>query len=192
MTAPLVLASTSRYRRELLGRLNLPFEPDRPEVDESALPGESPAQLATRLAEAKARAVAGRHPGAWVIGSDQVADRDGLALGKPGDRDTALAQLLAASGRSVHFHTAWCLLGPQQQRVAGHDLTEVQFRRLESEEILRYLDTEQPYDCAGSFKCEGLGIVLFEAIQTRDPTALVGLPLIALSQALRVAGYRLP
>ncbi|WP_146910086.1 Maf family protein [Arenimonas daejeonensis] len=189
---PLILASTSRYRRELLGRLGLAFDTDRPEVDEAALHGETPAGLATRLAEAKARAVAVRHPGAWIIGSDQVADRDGQLLGKPGDRDAALAQLLAASGRSVRFHTAWCLLGPEGQRLAGQDLTEVRFRELERDGILRYLEIEQPYDCAGSFKCEGLGIVLFEAIHSQDPTALVGLPLIALSQALRVAGFRLP
>ena len=192
MTAPLVLASTSRYRRELLARLGLAFATDRPDVDETALPGEAPAALASRLAEAKARAVAARHPGAWVIGSDQVADRDGQPLGKPGERDTALAQLLAASGRSVRFHTAWCLLGPQQVMLPGLDLTEVRFRPLERDQIERYLDAEQPYDCAGSFKCEGLGIVLFEAINSQDPTALVGLPLIGLSQALRSAGYRLP
>jgi len=190
--SPLVLASTSRYRRELLARLGLPFEVDRPEVDESPRPGEPPAELAVRLAEAKALAVAARHPAAWVIGSDQVADRDGLPLGKPGDRDTALAQLLAASGRSVRFHTAFCLAGPDGRRLAGLDLTEVRFRPLERDGILRYLDAEQPYDCAGSFKCEGLGIVLFEAIQSRDPTALVGLPLITLSAALREAGFRLP
>lgn len=190
--SPLVLASTSRYRRELLARLGLPFEVDRPEVDESPRPGEPPAELAVRLAEAKALAVAARHPAAWVIGSDQVAERDGLPLGKPGDRDTALAQLLAASGRSVRFHTAFCLAGPDGRRLAGLDLTEVRFRPLERDGILRYLDAEQPYDCAGSFKCEGLGIVLFEAIQSRDPTALVGLPLITLSAALREAGFRLP
>lgn len=190
--SPLILASTSRYRRELLGRLGLAFDTDRPEADETALPGEPPAGLAARLAEAKARAVAARHPDAWIIGSDQVADRDGQPLGKPGDRDTALVQLLAASGRGVRFHTAWCLLGPEGQVLAGQDLTEVRFRQLQREEILRYLDAEQPYDCAGSFKCEGLGIVLFEAIRSQDPTALVGLPLIALSQALRVAGFRLP
>lgn len=189
---PLVLASTSRYRRELLGRLGLPFEVDRPEVDESPLPGEAPAALARRLAEAKARAVAQRHPGAWVIGSDQVADRDGRPLGKPGNRETALAQLLAASGRSLRFHTALCLLQAGGPAHAAQDLTEVSFRALAREEILRYLDAEQPYDCAGGFKCEGLGIVLFEAIRSEDPTALVGLPLIALSRALRAAGYALP
>ncbi len=190
--SPLVLASTSRYRRELLERLRLPFEVDRPEVDESPRPGESPPALAIRLAEAKALAVATRHPAAWVIGSDQVADRDGRPLGKPGDRDTALAQLEAASGHAVRFHTAFCLVGPDGRRLAGLDLTDVRFRELDRDGILRYLDAEQPYDCAGSFKCEGLGITLFEAIQTRDPTALVGLPLITLAAALREAGFRLP
>ena len=189
---PLVLASTSRYRRELLQRLALPFEVDRPDVAETPRPGETPPGLAVRLAEAKALAVAARRPAAWVIGSDQVADRDGRPLGKPGDRETALAQLLAASGHPVRFHTAFCLVGPDGRRLAGLDLTEVRFRPLARDEILRYLDAEQPYDCAGSFKCEGLGITLFEAIQTRDPTALVGLPLIALAAALREAGFRLP
>lgn len=189
---PLVLASTSRYRRELLQRLGLPFETARPDVDEAPHPGEAPAVLASRLAEAKARDVARHHPGAWVLGSDQVADRDGLPLGKPGDRETARRQLAAASGREVVFHTAFCLVKDGQPPLAGLDLTRVKFRPLGDEEILRYLDAEQPYDCAGSFKCEGLGISLFEAIENRDPTALVGLPLIAVSAALRRAGYRLP
>jgi septum formation protein len=189
----LVLASTSRYRRELLGRLGLPFSVERPEVDETALPGEPPVVLAARLAEAKARAVAARHPGAWVIGSDQVAERDGLAVGKPGDRAGALAQLAAASGRSQRFHTAFCLLRLADGAMhAGEDLTVVRFRSLGPDEIARYVDAESPLDCAGSFKCEGLGISLFEAIETRDPTALVGLPLIALSAALRAAGFALP
>ncbi len=187
----LVLASTSRYRRELLARLGLPFTVERPEVEETPGPGESPQALARRLAEAKARAVAIRHPEAWVIGSDQVAELDGQPLGKPGHRDAALAQLLASSGRSVRFHTAVCLMRGEQL-LAFEDITEVAFRGLEREEILRYLQAEQPYDCAGSFKCEGLGITLFESIRTIDPTALVGLPLIALSQALRQAGFRLP
>ncbi|HEU0153090.1 MAG TPA: nucleoside triphosphate pyrophosphatase [Arenimonas sp.] len=189
---PLVLASTSRYRRELLARLGLPFTVDRPDVDESPRPGEAPAALARRLAEAKARDVAARHPGAWVLGSDQVADRDGQPLGKPGDRDTAHRQLAAASGREVQFHTAFCLVRDDAPALDGLDLTRVRFRVLDDAAILRYLDAEQPYDCAGSFKCEGLGISLFEAIENRDPTALVGLPLIAVAQALRRAGYRLP
>ena len=189
---PLVLASTSRYRREMLGRLGLPFDVDRPDVDETPLAGEAPAGTAVRLAEAKARAVAARHPGAWVIGSDQVADLGGLALGKAGGREPALAQLEACSGRRVVFQTALCLLRHGGLAHAALDRTEVVFRALARDEILRYLDAEQPYDCAGSFKCEGLGITLFEAIHSRDPTALVGLPLIALSAALREAGYRLP
>ncbi len=189
---PLILASTSRYRRDLLARLALPFTTERPEVDELPHAGESPAALAVRLAGAKARAVAGRYPRSWVIGSDQVADLDGQPLGKPGDRTRALAQLEAASGRIVTFHTAFCLLGPGGDATAHLDTTRVQFRILEREAILRYLDAEQPWDCAGAFKCEGLGIVLFEAILSEDPTALVGLPLIALARALRGAGYRLP
>ncbi|GGA71693.1 Maf-like protein [Arenimonas soli] len=190
---PLVLASTSRYRRELLERLALPFSVERPHVDESPLPGESPLALARRLAEAKARAVAAAHPGAWVIGSDQVAERDGQPVGKPGDDAAAVAQLLAASGREQHFHTAFCLFRQADGGLfAGEDLTVVRFRDLDPDEVARYVAAEQPLDCAGSFKCEGLGICLFEAIQTQDPTALVGLPLISLSAALRRAGFRLP
>jgi septum formation protein len=127
-----------------------------------------------------------------VLGSDQVADRDGLPLGKPGDRATAFRQLAAAAGREVQFHTAFCLVRGEDAAIAGLDLTRVRFRALDDETIGRYLDAEQPYDCAGSFKCEGLGISLFEAIENRDPTALVGLPLIAVAEALRRAGYRLP
>ena len=188
----LVLASTSPYRRELLARFGRPFTVDRPEVDESPLPGEAPAALARRLAEAKARAVAARHPGATVVGSDQVAELDGQPLGKPGGRDRALAQLAACSGRSVVFHTALCVLSGEGHAFTHLDRTEVRFRRLGEPEILRYLDAEQPWDCAGSFKCEGLGIVLFEAIRSEDPTALVGLPLIALARGLRAAGHALP
>ncbi len=190
---PLVLASTSRYRRELLERLALPFSVSRPEVDESPRPGESPLSLARRLAQAKAHAVAAAHPEAWVIGSDQVAERDGLPVGKPGDPATAIAQLLAASGREQRFHTAFCLFRQADGgQFTGEDLTVVRFRDLQPDEVARYVAAEQPLDCAGSFKCEGLGISLFDAIETRDPTALVGLPLIALSAALRRAGFRLP
>ncbi|KAA2285632.1 Maf family protein [Arenimonas fontis] len=189
----LILASTSPYRRQLLARLRLPFDCDRPDADETPLPGEAPAALARRLASAKAEAVAGRHPDAWIVGSDQVAELDGRAIGKPGGADAAFAQLRAASGRQVRFHTAFCLL-----RAGGHDrfehcdLTEVRFRALADDEILRYLAAEQPYDCAGSFKSEGLGISLFAAIRSEDPTALIGLPLIALTGALREAGFALP
>lgn len=190
----LVLASTSRYRRELLQRLRLPFDTARPEVDETALPGEAPRALAQRLALAKAQAVAQVLGGedVWVLGSDQVADLGGQALGKPGGRDAALAQLRAMAGRRVRFHTALCLAHPDGRRLHDVDLTEVRLRALEDAEIARYVDAEQPYDCAGSFKSEGLGIVLFEAIDNHDPTALIGLPLIATARLLRQAGFALP
>jgi septum formation protein len=192
----LVLASTSRYRRGLLERLRLPFDVARPEADETPLPGEAPAALAGRLAEAKAAAVARLDPDAWVIGSDQVAELDGHPLGKPGGREAAIAQLAAMSGRTVAFHTGVCLLrgagtehlGP----LAASDTTRVRFRRLDRHGIERYVDAEQPFDCAGSFKSEGLGITLFEAIDNRDPTALIGLPLIATCALLRQAGFTLP
>jgi septum formation protein len=189
---PLVLASTSPYRRELLARLRLPFTIERPDVDEKPVAGETPAALASRLAAAKAGAVAARCPGAWVIGSDQVADLDGAPLGKPGSRGPAIDQLRAAAGREVLFHTAFRLHGPNGEAFDHVDRTQVRFRALDDGEIARYVDAEQPFDCAGAFKCEGLGIVLFDAIRTDDPTALVGLPLIALARALRHAGYPLP
>lgn len=189
----LVLGSTSPYRRVLLARLGIAFVTARPDVDETPLLGETPAALAIRLADAKARAVALRHPDAWVIGADQVAELDGSALGKPGNFERAADQLSAASGRRVAFHTAVCLYHHAERRaIAFHDRTVVRFRALDSGEIERYLHAEQPYDCAGSFKAEGLGITLFESIESTDPTALVGLPLIALSSALRRAGYCLP
>jgi len=187
----LILASTSPYRRELLQRLRLPFDCARPEVDEQPLQAESPAQLVRRLARAKADAVAGRFAEAWVIGSDQAADLDGQVLGKPGGRDAAIAQLSAMGGRTVRFHTAVCLRRGAHA-LAAVDLTQVRFRALSAAEIERYVEAEQPFDCAGSFKCEGLGISLFEAIESHDPTALVGLPLIALAGLLREAGYALP
>ena len=188
---PLVLGSTSRYRHELLARLNVPFVVAAPEVDETPLAEETPRDLALRLAVAKARAVARQHPQAVVIGSDQVADLDGRPLGKSGGRAAAIAQLSGMSGRVVDFHTAVCLRRGDDEQLAV-DLTRVRFRSLATDGIERYVDAEQPWDCAGSFKCEGLGIALFEAIESRDPTALVGLPLIALSGMLRQAGYRLP
>lgn len=186
------LGSTSPYRRELLARLRLPFDTARPDVDETPRPGEAPAALARRLAEAKAREVSRRFPGDWVIGSDQVAELDGRPVGKPGAPEAAFAQLRAASGRAVRFHTAFCLVRDDGPARAGLDLTTVRFRALDDATIRRYLEAERPFDCAGSFKCEGLGIALFEAIETRDPTALVGLPLIALAQCLREAGFALP
>jgi septum formation protein len=197
VTAPdprrLILASTSRYRREMLDRLGLPFECVPPGVDETAVAGEAPTEIALRLARAKAEAVATRHPGAIVIGSDQVAEIDGRALGKPGDRASALAQLRASSERDLVFHTAVCVWdGADNSHHAFLDETRVRMRSLTDEEIERYLDAEQPWDCAGSFKSEGLGVVLFESVQSDDPTALIGLPLIALARALRACGYSLP
>ena len=187
----LVLASTSRYRRELLQRLGLPFDCARPEVDETPLNGETPLALATRLATAKATEVAARYPGIWVIGSDQVADLNGRPLGKPGTAKAACAQLAAMSGQTVRFHTAISLT-QDGESFSAVDLTEVRFRTLGQEEIARYVAAEQPLDCAGSFKCEGLGITLFDAIENSDPTALIGLPLIKTAQLLRQAGYQLP
>lgn len=189
----LTLASTSRYRRELLERLRLPFAVARPEVDETALPGEPPLTLATRLAQAKAQAVAHTLAGdSWALGSDQVADLAGQALGKPGGREAAIAQLRAMSGGVVRFHTALCLAHADGRALAAIDCTEVHFRALTDAEIARYVDAEQPFDCAGSFKSEGLGIALFASIDNRDPTALIGLPLIATCALLRQAGFVLP
>ena len=191
--ARLVLASTSRYRRELLERLRLSFDVARPDVDETASPGESPRNLAIRLAQAKACAVATQlADDAWALGSDQVAEVDGRALGKPGGRAAAIAQLDSMSGRIVRFHTALCLAHADGRTFADIDLTEVHFRALTDAEIERYVDAEQPFDCAGSFKSEGLGIALFERIDNRDPSALVGLPLIATCMLLRKAGFALP
>jgi len=187
----LVLASTSVYRRELLTRLRVEFDVARPDVEETPLPGEAPASLAARLAVAKATAIAAARPLGCVIGSDQVADLDGQPLGKSGGRDAAIAQLRAMSGRPVVFHTAVCVVSGAQV-LSAMDETVVRFRTLAEDEIARYVDAEQPFDCAGSFKSEGLGIVLFDAIETRDPTALVGLPLIATARLLRQAGFRLP
>jgi septum formation protein len=187
----LILASTSPYRRELLDRLRLPFDVVRPEVDETLAPGESPATLALRLARAKAAAVAAQHPDAWVIGSDQVADLDGTPLGKSGSRDAAIAQLAAMSARAVVFRTAVSVCRGDIAFDAM-DATRVRFRPLSRDEIERYVDAEQPFDCAGSFKSEGLGIALFDAIETSDPTALVGLPMIATARLLRCAGFPLP
>lgn len=186
----LILASTSRYRRELLQRFRVPFDVQSPEVDETAHAGETPSQLAERLALAKAGAVAALHPQAWVIGSDQVADLDGRPIGKPGSHAPAVAQLRAMSGREVVFHTAVAVVAPgfaKCERVA----VAVRFRPLADSEIERYLRLEQPYDCAGSAKSEGLGITLLEAIDSPDPTALIGLPLIATAGLLRAAGYPL-
>lgn len=191
MAMRLVLASTSPYRRELLARFGVPFDTVRPEVDETPRPDESPADLACRLAAAKAQAVAPGGDG-WVIGSDQVAELDGQPLGKPGSRDRAMGQLRAMSGRAVEFRTGVCVASGNGTHHLALDNTVVRFRTLGDDEIARYVDAEQPFDCAGSFKSEGLGITLFEAIETRDPTALVGLPLIETARLLRAAGFTLP
>ena len=194
MTLPtLVLGSTSRYRAELLGRLYPLFEQRAPGTDESALPGETPRDRALRLAIAKAHAAAEGLDDALVIGSDQVAELEGLVLDKPGTPERARAQLTACSGREVHFHTALCLHDTRSGQDLIHvDHTRVHFRSLDANEIARYVEREQPLDCAGSFKCEGLGISLFERIDNEDPSALVGLPLIALARLLREAGISLP
>jgi septum formation protein len=189
----IVLASTSRYRAELLRRLLPDFEQRAPGTDEAALPGEAPDARAARLAIAKAAAVAVGLHDALVIGSDQVAELDGETLDKPGSAANARAQLATCSGRAVHFHTALCLLDTRSGRHQIHvDRTRVHFRALGAAEIERYVAREQPLDCAGSFKCEGLGISLFERIDSEDPTALVGLPLIALAALLRAAGVAVP
>jgi len=185
----LILASTSRYRRELLERLRLPFRALSPETDETPLPGEAPAALAERLALAKAQALARRFPDAVVIGADQVADVDGAALGKPGDHGRAVAQLRAMSGRTIVFQTALAVVREAKGFAEVRRVpVPVRFRRLTDAEIEFYLRTEQPYDCAGSAKCETLGIALLEAIESDDPTALIGLPLITTCALLRAAG----
>ena len=189
----LVLGSTSRYRRELLERLRQPFEVLAPEVDETPRPGEAPAALAQRLALAKARAVAAQRPDAIVIGSDQVADLDGEPLGKPGNHERAVAQLRRMSGQTVLFQTALAVVCLETGFEAGElAVVEVVFRTLDDATIERYLRAEQPYDCAGSAKSEGLGIALLERIDNDDPTALIGLPLIHTPRLLRRAGLQLP
>lgn len=189
---PLILGSTSAYRRELLQRLRLPFEVVSPEVDETPLPGENPRDLALRLALAKARAVAARQPAAVVIGSDQVADLGGEPLGKPGTHERAVAQLRRMRGRTVIFQTAVAVVcvetGFEQVELAP---VRVRFRELTDAEIENYLRAETPYDCAGSAKSEGLGIALLDTIESDDPTALVGLPLIRTARLLRAAGLSL-
>jgi len=185
----LVLASTSAYRRELLRRLALPFECVAPEVDETPLSGEAPWDTALRLSLAKARAVSGRFPKALVIGSDQVATHDGRPLGKPGNHDNARAQLRRLSGAAADFHTAVSLLDARTGEARSHVVPcRVVFRVLDDRLIESYLRLEQPYDCAGSAKSEGLGIALIQRIETEDPTSLIGLPLIALTTMLEQAG----
>ena len=187
----LILASTSVYRRQLLERLRIPFEVISPQVDEAPLTGESTVDLALRLAQAKAAAVAKAHPNAWVIGSDQVADLCGAAIGKPGNFERAMAQLQLMGGQTVTFHTALCLMKGDIETTLSVP-TEVRFRKLSDDILVSYLLAEEPYDCAGSAKSEGLGISLLESIKSDDPTALIGLPLIALSGLLRNAGFIIP
>jgi septum formation protein len=185
----LILASTSPYRRGLLERLQLPFAVEAPGVEEAVRPGEESGALALRLARAKAAAVARRHPRAVVIGSDQVAACQGRVLGKPGTAERACEQLALASGTTVVFHTAVAVVHADGITTETHtDLTRVRFRRLGAAEIERYVALDAPLDCAGSFRSEGLGVALFEAIETADPAALVGLPLIWLAGALGRAG----
>lgn len=190
---PLILASTSVYRQQLLVRLNLPFSIAKPQVDESAHDGEPPAVTADRLSREKAEAVVADFPDALIIGSDQVAVMGEEVFGKPMERQRAIQQLQRMSGRTVLFHTAVCLLdsgtGRSDSRIVS---TEIAFRALTHAEIERYVDTEQPFDCAGSAKSEGYGIALLQHVRSDDPTALIGLPLIALCQMLRSAGVPLP
>ncbi len=190
----LILASSSAYRKELLERLHLPFEVIVPDIDESPLPGEAPQATALRLARAKAAAVAARAPGSVVIGSDQVATLDGAQIGKPGNHANALKQLQTMRGRRVIFHTALCVWDDRAAALTGSCQLEnvqsfVTLRDLPDAELDAYLRIEQPYDCAGSAKNEGLGIAILERIDSTDPTALTGLPLIALTGMLRKAGF---
>ncbi|RFP18665.1 MULTISPECIES: Maf family nucleotide pyrophosphatase [unclassified Duganella] len=185
----LVLASSSAYRKELLSRLQLPFDVAVPDIDESPLPGETPSATALRLAREKAAAVAAKMPGRVVIGSDQVATLDDQQIGKPGNHANALAQLQTMRGREVIFHTALCVWDGRDQSFQLEDIqTVVKFRDLPDAELDAYLRIEQPYDCAGSAKNEALGIAILERIDSSDPTALTGLPLIALTGMLRKIG----
>jgi septum formation protein len=190
---PLILASTSRYRRSLLERIAPPFDAINPGVGEAQVGGETPRERASRLSLAKARAVAEKHPNAIVIGSDQVCAAGQRELDKPGDEATCRAQLAALSGHSANFYTGCAVVGVEAGIMLEHlDTTTVTFRRLTEAEINRYVAREKPFDCAGGFKVEALGITLFETVNSSDPTALIGLPLIWLSSALRQAGYLLP
>lgn len=186
---PLVLASSSPYRRQLLDRLQLAYTAVSPHIDETAYPNELPAELAQRLATAKARALASRYPHALIIGSDQVASRAGTIVGKPGDFQRARQQLLDASGQTIVFYTGLSLINTATGKVHEHlETFEIDFRPLSTEQIEDYLHREEPYDCAGSFKCEGLGIALFQQMRGADSTSLVGLPLLALCELLRREG----
>lgn len=187
----IVLASSSKYRKELLKRILSEFKTESPDIDETPFPDEEPVEHVARLAEQKAMTVALNHPDSIIIGSDQICVLNGQILGKPHTFDTAVKQLQACSGKTVNFYTSLCVLESGQE---GQDLsvviTEVKFRELQKDEIERYIQREQPLDCAGSFKAEGLGIALFESLSSKDPTALIGLPLIALAEALRKLGIQ--
>jgi septum formation protein len=186
MNKMLILASSSPYRKELLARLNLPFEVMSPEIDESPLTNELPQATALRLAQLKARKIAESHPQALVIGCDQVATLDGLQLGKPGTHDNAVKQLKMMRGRTVTFHSALCLYNAETQHMQAEVIPyEVTFRELTDEQIERYLRIEEPYNCAGSAKSEGLGIALIASMHGTDPNALIGLPLINLISMLQ-------
>jgi MAF protein len=189
---PIVLASTSPFRKELLQRIGIDFETAAPDIDESPLPGETPENLVKRLSEAKARVI-GKTRAGLIIGSDQVASVGDEILGKPGTHENAVAQLRKLSGKLITFQTGLCLLNSASNQ-AQVDITpfRVQFRELDAQQIERYLQADQPYNCAGSFKSEGLGITLFERMEGEDPTALIGLPLIRLTDMLRQAGVVLP
>lgn len=192
-TPRIILASGSAYRRELLTRLGLPFSWDSPDIDETPLTGEPVADMTARLAEGKARALSHRYPGHLIIGSDQSAELNGHPLGKPGTEQKAFEQLKAMSGHTITFHTALCLFDSEK----GTSKTVVEpfrvtFRQLTDTQIHNYIKREQPLDCAGSFKSEGLGIVLFERFEGRDPNSLIGLPLMALTDLLAEAGVSLP
>lgn len=188
-----MLASTSPYRADLLKRLGLEFEIAVPECDETPLESEAACDLVLRLSIEKAGSLRGQYPNAWIIGSDQVAERDGLILGKPGNHESAMEQLSASSGRTVMFYTGVCLYDATTSAYAADRVaTKVKFRTLSRDQIDRYLKAEKPYQCAGSFKSENRGISLFEYIAGDDPTALVGLPLIGLSSMLNQVGIRIP
>ncbi len=185
---PLILASSSVYRRELLGRLRLPFQHQAPDLDETPLDGETPAALAVRLALAKAQAIFRQHPDAIVIGSDQVAELDGQPLGKPGDHARAVQQLQAMQGKTLVFHTALAVLSPGHAPLQRNVPTTCRMRPLSRQEIEAYLRADTPYDCAGSAKIESLGACLLETVDSADPTALIGLPLLTLNQFLLTLG----
>lgn len=188
----LILGSSSIYRRDLLQRLQIPFDISNPDIDETPLPGESPDATAVRLAAAKTRAVAATHPGALIIGADQVAVFEGIQLGKPLNRHNAIRQLQLVRGKEVLFYTALCLFNSDQGNMQARLVpSRVKFRLLSDPQIENYLDKEQPYHCAGSAKLEGLGIALIEHMESEDPTALIGLPLIALVEMLTLEGVEI-